>query len=217
MPKTAAPAAPTKPRRHRIEYEPLGKVKKWPKNPKQHDLAGLGDAFRDRGFVTPPIKDEQTGQLVEGHGRIEKLEAMKAGGEPAPDGIEVRDDGEWYVPIVRGIRFADLDQARRHLLAANRLGEAGGWDNALVADMLGKLGKTTADFIGTGFSADDYHHFVTMAKGWTSDLDAVSKHGENTDGIAATIRVTCPQRAKDKTTAAIQRAIKGIRGAQIVE
>jgi len=208
MPKTKPP------RRHRIEYEALSEIKRWPRNPKLHDLDALGEAFRDRGFVTPPVKDEKTGQLVEGHGRTDKLDQMKAAGEPAPDGIEVK-DGEWYVPIVRGVTFDDVDQARRHLLGANRIGEVSGWDNALVADMLGKLGKNSEALLGTGFKPSDLTHFLTLAKGWESDIDAVTKHGAHTNGITVTIRVVCPEKSRERVVGAISRAVKGIRGVEI--
>lgn len=152
---------PAAEQRQRIEYMELGVLLKFPKNPRGHDFVALGEAFKDRGFVTPLLLDETSGLLVEGHGRLEKLEEMRAGGAPPPGRIEER-DGKWCVPVVRGTYFEDMDQARRHLLGANRIGE-GLWDGRLTADMLGKLGKD--GLVGSGFGTTDLAMFIAKAGG----------------------------------------------------
>ena len=106
----------------RIEYVELSKARRFPKNPKDHDLDEMGEAMRRRGYVTPCVVDERSGYLVEGHGRLETLEGMKAKGEPPPRRIKVV-GGKWHVPFVRGISCDSLEQARAHVLAANRIGE----------------------------------------------------------------------------------------------
>lgn len=161
-PKTAVP--PIDKQRARIEYMELGELRKFPKNPKGHDDAALAEAFADRGFVDPLLVDETSGLLVEGHGRIKRLEAMRADGEKPPGRIEVR-DGRWYVPVTRGIWFADLAQAKRHLLGANRIGE-GLWDNRLTAAMLSSLGDK--GLLGTGFRPEDLASFIALATGPTA-------------------------------------------------
>jgi len=152
---------PAAEQRQRIEYMELGVLLKFPKNPRGHDFVALGEAFKDRGFVTPLLLDETSGLLVEGHGRLEKLEEMRAAGAPPPARIEDR-DGKWSVPVVRGVYFENMDQARRHLLGANRIGE-GLWDNRLTADMLGKLGE--GNLIGSGFGEKDLVTFLARAGG----------------------------------------------------
>jgi hypothetical protein len=147
--------------RERIEYMELGALRRFPKNPKDHDLAELGEAFERRGYVTPMLIDETSGCLVEGHGRLEKLEMMRQNGEAAPRRIEVKGQ-RWFVPVVRGVAFDSLEQAREHVVAANRIGE-GLWNSKLLAAALTKLGADR--LIGTGFKESDIVHFAALAKG----------------------------------------------------
>lgn len=212
-PKVAIP--PAAEQRHRIEYMGLRALLAFPKNPRAHDLAALGEAFEVNGFVTPPLIDETSGLLVEGNGRFEKLKALRDAGEKPPARIEVRDDGEWYVPIVRGIWFDDLEQATRHLLAANRIGE-GLWDGRLTANMLGKLGDD--GLAGTGFYKEDTAKFLALVRDpWKSDIDLVNKAGSHTDGIPGKIVITCPAKKKDELREAILSTIKrrGFRGVEV--
>lgn len=138
----------------RVEYVELGALKKWPKNAKRHDLDFLGDAFKENGFAELPTIDEGTGKMVAGHGRLEKLEAMKAAGEEAPERIQVK-AGKWLVPVIRGMTFR---KPGKHVLASNKGVELGGWDNKLLADALGKLGED--DLGGTGFGTEDLVRFI---------------------------------------------------------
>lgn len=133
-------------------------------NPKEHDPASLKESFRAVGFVDPVVLDERTGKNVSGHGRVDALLEMRAAGEPPPDRI-VALGGRWYVPTLRGIAFKDAAAAARYLLATNRIGELGGWDNKALADMLGGFGE---DLLGTGFTGDDVVRFLSLAAGPTS-------------------------------------------------
>lgn len=211
--KKKGPVVPASEQRATLEYTELSVLSKFPRNPRGHDLAALGEAFDDRGFVTPLLMDETSGYLVEGHGRIEKLEKMREAGSPPPARVEDR-DGKWYVPVIRGIGFEDMDQARRHLLGANRIGE-GLWDNRLTADMLGKLGDD--GLVGTGFYKEDTAKFLAMVRDpWSSDID-LTKAGAHTDGIPGRIVVTCPAKRKDEVREAIVSTIKrrGFKGVEV--
>lgn len=214
MKKTKAKIPPLEEQRARIEYMELGVLLKFPKNPRGHDMDALGEAFEDRGFVTPVLMDETSGLLVEGHGRLEKLQALKDAKKPAPGRIEVR-DGKWYLPVVRGIYFSDMDQARRHLLGANRIGE-NLYENKLLADMLGKLGND--GLMGTGFYESDVAKFMALIKDpWASDIAAVEKSGSHLEGIPGRITITCPIKKKDEIREVIEAAIKrrGFKGVEI--
>lgn len=162
MKKTTKPKVDATKQVARIEYMALEELRKFPKNPKGHDDAALAEAFADRGFATPLMLDETSGLLVEGHGRLERLSVMRAKGEPAPARVKVSPEGKWSVPVVRGIGFEDMDQARRHLIGANAIG-AGVWDNRLLADMLSKLGDD--GLLGTGFHKEDLAKFMALASG----------------------------------------------------
>lgn len=118
-----------------IEYIPLSKIKKWPRNPKLHSPE-LVNSINDFGFVAPGIIDERTLCLVEGHGRAEKLAELQLEGHPIPSNIQVNEDGEWCMPIVRGNHFQDDKSLERYLLSANLLTAAGGWDLPKLEEML---------------------------------------------------------------------------------
>lgn len=160
-PKTFDPGRP------RIEYEALSWLvsRPWVGNPKGHDLDFLAEAFGANGFVEPIVFDEGTEKIVAGHGRIEELAALKAAGAAPPERIEAR-DGDWYVPVIRGMRLRDPG---KHVLASNRGVELGGWDNA---DLLAHLRGYEGNLEGTGFSDKDVVRFLAM----TSDPDDPNTH-----------------------------------------
>lgn len=140
----------------RIEFEDLDwlAARPWPKNAKKHDLSVMGEFFAANGFAEMPILDERTGKMVAGHGRVEKLVAMRDARESPPARVDVR-DGKWFVPVVRGMRFPEPG---KHVLASNRGVELGGWDDELLSAVLTDIGKD--DLIGTGFGADDFASFM---------------------------------------------------------
>lgn len=140
-----------------LEYWPLSKVLEAPINPKDHDLPGLGASMHRFGYTDPMMIDERTGRLVRGHGRREKLLEMKEGGESPPLRIRVDDNGEWLVPIVRGVSFNSDDEALAYSLADNKLTEKGGWNTQLLADVLKGLTERGGDesLEGTGFNDVD--------------------------------------------------------------
>ena len=129
----------------RIEYKPLAEVLRWPANPKLHDLDGLETAFRRFGFVTPPIVNEATGELVTGHGRVEALERRRSAGMSPPERIKLDADGGWLVPLVYGIAFDDPDEAARYAIGDNRLVELGGWDQSLLQELVVELVESMGD------------------------------------------------------------------------
>jgi ParB-like chromosome segregation protein Spo0J len=140
-----------------VEYVPLSEVVKWPRNPKRHDLEALGGSMGRFGYTQPLLKDEKSGKLVAGHGRLESLEASKAAGNPPPRRVLVKGK-EWLVPVVRGVSFANQSEAEAYLLADNRITEIGGWDEPGVAAILtGLIARADDDrdaaLAGLGFTA----------------------------------------------------------------
>lgn len=105
------------------------------------------------GFVSPIIIDERTGQLVAGHGRLDALQQMKTTGQPPPERI-ISKNGEWLVPVIRGVTFKDTTEAEAYALADNRLVEAGGWDEEALATVLSDLAAQDA-LQGIGWDRDD--------------------------------------------------------------
>ena len=99
-----------------IEHVPLAWLlsHQAPRNPKRHDVAGVSASMDRFGFTIPVALDEHTGTVVAGHGRIEVLASIKAAGKPAPGRVQVRADGEWLVPVLRGLAFADPHEAEAY-------------------------------------------------------------------------------------------------------
>jgi DNA modification methylase len=137
-------------RTHRIAWIPIEEIQPADRNPKGHDLEEIQDSIRRHGFVAPLILDEASGRLVAGHGRVAALEAMRDQGEPAPERIRT-EDGQWMVPVVRGVTFASPQEAEAYLLSDNRLTELGGWDDQALLELL----REVDDLAGTGFGEDD--------------------------------------------------------------
>lgn len=138
----------------RIEYVPLSKVKRWPHNPRTHDEAKLDQSIDRFGFIAPLMLDEATGKIVAGHGRLEALLRRQQTDKPRPPGIEEK-DGEWMVPVVRGVKFKDEAEAEAYLLADNRLNEKGGWDAKALAAMLTEVKDNREALSSIGFSRKD--------------------------------------------------------------
>ncbi|MEI7771487.1 MAG: hypothetical protein WCI67_15960, partial [Chloroflexales bacterium] len=134
----------------RIEYTALAALLRAPRNAKRHDIVALRQSMERFGFTQPLAINEATGTLVEGHGRLEVLQALKAQGLDAPARVTVR-KGEWYVPVVRGLSFASEQEAEAYLVAANQLTIAGGWDEKLLNETMTSLRDGSAGFTGLGF------------------------------------------------------------------
>ena len=137
----------------RIEYIPLTKLQRWPRNPKGHDLGALTESVTRFGYTEPLVIDETSGRIVAGHGRLDLLQHLKASGAQAPERIRT-EDGDWLIPVIRGIAFENEREAEAYLVAANRVQERGGWDYPDLADVLADLAATQG-LQGTGFDGDD--------------------------------------------------------------
>lgn len=153
---------------HRIEYMPLPELLSADRNPKGHDLEAIKRSIRSFGFINPVIMDENSGQLVVGHGRVQALSEMKDAGEEAPNGIIIvpaepdsGNFGEWGAPCLRGVGFKDPAAAEAYLVTDNRLTELGGWDEAGLKDVLEDL--NTAGLLElTGFTMDDLEDLIAQ-------------------------------------------------------
>src|SRR4051812_38924102 len=88
----------------RVEYLPLGSLKVASRNPKKHHIDTVLATMERFGYVSPMILNERSGRLVAGHGRLESLKKAKTEGKQPPDRIRVK-DGDWLVPVVRGVAF----------------------------------------------------------------------------------------------------------------
>jgi DNA modification methylase len=154
----------------------LADLRRLPGNPKKHAEADVLMSVQRFGFADPIGIDERTGYISEGHGRLTVLERLKREGKGRPRFVDLAPDGEWLVPVLRGIAFADDNEAKAYVVAHNRTTELGGWDNAALAAMLQDVQKNTdAALHGTGFSAADLDRIVAKnrapAPGNVRDVD----------------------------------------------
>lgn len=169
----------------RIEYVALRDLKKWPGNPKGHDIEGVKDSIIRFGFRGAVIFDENTKRIVAGHGRTESLQKIKDQGLPIPLYVkQVGDD--WAVPVLRGTSFKSEAEARDFLLADNRYVELGGWDDAALQDMLQGVNNWT----GTGFTNDDIN---SLAKSLEKTKSREVRFKVSDEKPAAEVEyLTCP-------------------------
>lgn len=138
------------------EYVPIRDLRGHPDNPKDHDLALLGESFGRFGFVDFLAMDERTGLVASGHGRLERLVAdEEAGDVEPPEGVIVDADGQWRAPVARGWSSADDDEARAYLAAANRIGEVGGWKGDVGEFLDGLRQRAARGLEGVGFDGVD--------------------------------------------------------------
>jgi ParB-like chromosome segregation protein Spo0J len=146
----------------RIEYIKLSELKRYPRNAKDHDLGLLHASISRFGFKDPMAIDEATSELVEGHGRLETLEAQQFDGEPLPKHMKLVDN-EWAAPVIRGITFDNDHERRAYIIAANRSTEMGGWHEEVLTAELKALAEQEVDFTGMGYDLEDLDRFIADA------------------------------------------------------
>lgn len=153
-----------------VEYMPLADLaaRRWSRNPKRHKTDELLASFDRFGYVSPPTINEATGTLVAGHGRVEGLMALKELGKAPPSRVRV-ENGDWLVPVLRGIAFDDDREAEAYAIADNSLVELGGWNDEELLAIIGSF--TEADYAGTGFTPDDLDRLVSAAVLEGHDVD----------------------------------------------
>lgn len=133
--------------KRRLEYIPLDDIVRAPRNPNGHDIPGIAASIRRHGFVEPVIRDDRTGYLLGGHGRLDVLVDMRAAEEVAPAGIT----HDWRVPCILGWASASDAEAEALLLAMVNLTKHPVEDAHLLAQMLSDLAADPGGLAGTGY------------------------------------------------------------------
>ncbi len=144
-----------------VEYIPLADIVEADINPKDHDIGQIYQSIKRFGFTQPIMMNENTGKLLAGHGRLQTLQQMKQGGEKVPARIKEK-DGQWLVPVLKGIAFEDDMEAQAYLIADNRLTELGGWNTGELVDTLQELVENGLNLDGVGYDFDDLETMVTQ-------------------------------------------------------
>lgn len=121
---------------HGVIYVPLDEIVSADVNPKEHDIPLIKRMLRKFGMGELPLRDERTGKLVAGHGRLEALRESHHDRQIPPKGIRVLDDGRWAMPMLTGWASESDDHARAYLVGSNQSTTVGGWDHRQLAEML---------------------------------------------------------------------------------
>lgn len=138
-----------------LAYRSLDDLVADPANPKAHALDTLGASVNRFGYVEPIVVDDRTGYLISGHGRRETLLAARDEGQEPPDGVQVAADGSWLVPVITGWSSKNDADARAALIALNRTGEVGGWDDGSLLALLERLADDEGGLTGVGYDEGD--------------------------------------------------------------
>ena len=157
-----------------------------PSNPKAHDLGTLIDSIVRFGFVEPIVVDQRTGLNISGHGRVEALTIMRQRGDDPPAGITV-DDARWLAPVFVGWSSTDDIEAEAALVALNRIGEAGGWEDEPLVELLTRLAEVDR-FDGVGYDEGDLEDLRALLE-HQPDLDAIANEYDPDAVNLTTIRI----------------------------
>jgi hypothetical protein len=171
----------------------LNEIPRADRNPKAHDLALIRGSIETFGATIAGVLDERTGRLVAGHGRLAVLAEMRDAGASPPEGVQLA--GEvWQVPIVRGWSSRSDAEAEAYVVADNRTGEKGGWDDRLLAEVLDDIADDSPDLLeATGYTGQELEDLLGSFSA-PPDLDALEKeYGEpGEDDLWPVIRVKVP-------------------------
>lgn len=114
------------PQRLEYDYMRLDELlaHRWDLNPKLHQASAIHQSITDYGFNDPVGYDTKWELVLEGHGRLEDLDARyrtrAEGTEKIPQHIDLDPkDGMWLVPVTKK-QFASRELALLYALAHNR-------------------------------------------------------------------------------------------------
>lgn len=170
-------------KRRRIEYVRLGAVEFATKNPKLHEVDGVAGSISRFGMAAVPTRDDRTGRLVAGHGRIEALRHMQAEGQDPPSGVKRARNGEWLVPLLVGWSSRSDAEAASYLVGDNQWTARGRWEYAELAEMLGELKESYPDLLEhTGITLDRLEDIVAGLESPEDEFGGDGAGGGDGDG-----------------------------------
>jgi hypothetical protein len=155
-----------------VQYIPLADIVEADNNPKDHDIGQIYQSIKRFGFTQPIMMNENTGKLLAGHGRLQTLQTMKDAGEKLPNRIKEK-DGDWLVPVLKGISFEDDMEAQAYLIADNRLTELGGWNTGDLVESLQEMIENGLDLDGIGYDFEDLENLVLDIDRDTFEVEAI--------------------------------------------
>lgn len=116
---------------------PVADLKSHPRNPRVGNVDLIRASIRQNGWYGVVLVQAETNYIVAGNHRVEAA----------------RQEGIESVPVV----YLDVDdeRAERILLADNRLGDWGGYDDTKLLDILQSVAASEMGLAGTGWSRDE--------------------------------------------------------------
>lgn len=125
-----------------VEYIEVERLSQHPDNANSGDMEALEESIRVNEFYSPIIVQRSTGYIVAGNHRW--LVAVKRG-----------------MPTIPAIILDLTDaEAKRMMIADNRITRLGHDDEALIMNILEDLQDTDDGLHGTGYTTDDLQHLV---------------------------------------------------------
>lgn len=115
-----------------------------PENPRIGDVDVLAGSIQENGFYGAVVVQKSTGYVLAGNHRLKAA----------------RNRGIESIPVA----WVDVDddRARRILLADNRTGDLGTYDDDQLADLLKTLADTEASLRGTGYTPEDLDNLLAL-------------------------------------------------------
>ncbi|PVD04471.1 ParB N-terminal domain-containing protein [Streptomyces sp. CS014] len=117
-----------------IETVDITSVTTHPENARLGDINAIAESLRINGQFRPLVVDAATGHVLAGNHTLRAA----------------RDVLGWQEIGISRINVRDEEHARRILLADNRIGELGGYDDAALAELLNALAEGSG-LEGTGY------------------------------------------------------------------
>lgn len=129
-------------------------------NPRRGNIDAIAESLERNGQYRPVVVNKPTGEILAGN---HTYAAAKRLG---------------WTNIAATFVDVDEDQAARIVLADNRTGDLGDYDDTLLLDMLKDL---DGDLIGTGYNQDDVDALAALGSAGAADLDDLAdQYGEPT-------------------------------------
>ncbi len=116
---------------------PIGELIEHPQNARRGQTQAIGESIRENGFFGSLIVQEGTNHVLIGNHRLRAA---------IEEGLE-------QVPVV-WISVTDAE-AKRIMIADNRLSDISTWDDQALAELLQELAATSEGLSGTGFNDSD--------------------------------------------------------------
>jgi len=151
---------------------PLAKLTALTNNPRRGDVGLLRESVGEIGFYGAVIVNERegcdtSGQVLAGNHRI----------------LAAAELGETSVPVL----YVDVDDvtARKIALVDNHANDRATYD---VHDLVATIGKLDGDFIGTGYTDDDYADLLAHVT--ATPLDDLGGDGDELEDFAMMVKVS---------------------------